>query len=149
MEARVRIELTIEDLQSSALPLGDRAITRSLREKRRRMQTRSSEFFSEVQILYFFYSQSVFGSNGSRYKLTAALDGNIDAIIVYATKQTVQRRFRILSRSTKYNLGQWRLQRSTRRRPLPRRFSLPVNHHSGVQPRADQQEHRAGTEFAY
>ena len=33
MEARVGIEPTIEDLQSSALPLGDRAILNQLGEK--------------------------------------------------------------------------------------------------------------------
>ena len=33
MEARVRIELTIQDLQSRALPLGDRAISNRFGEK--------------------------------------------------------------------------------------------------------------------
>ena len=69
------------------------------------MQTRSSEFFSEVQFLDFFCSQSVFGSDGSKYALTATLEGNVDAIIVYATKEAVQRRFRTLSRSTNIILG--------------------------------------------
>ena len=111
------------------------------------MQTRSSEFFSEVQFLDFFCSQSVFGSDGSKYALTATLEGNEDAIIVYATKEAAPSQD--LIQIDKYNLGQWRLQRSTLWRPLPRRFSLPVNHHSSVQPRADPLEHRAGTEFVY
>ena len=46
MEARVGIEPTIEDLQSSALPLGDRAITAIILPSRCRSLMSSSEFSS-------------------------------------------------------------------------------------------------------
>ena len=46
VEARVGIEPTIEDLQSSALPLGDRAITDVIGGSRCRTPMSSSEFSS-------------------------------------------------------------------------------------------------------
>ena len=46
VEARVGIEPTIEDLQSSALPLGDRAITDVTMRSRCRTPMSSSEFSS-------------------------------------------------------------------------------------------------------
>lgn len=60
MEARVRIELTIEDLQSSALPLGDRAISKSMRGKRRRMRTRSSVFCTENEFIDLVCLRAIF-----------------------------------------------------------------------------------------
>lgn len=53
MEARVGIEPTIEDLQSSALPLGDRAITnmKALVDGRSaRVQVKFIEYFSLCQL---------------------------------------------------------------------------------------------------
>ena len=47
MEARVGIEPTIEDLQSSALPLGDRAITDVTIASRWRAPMSSSELSSK------------------------------------------------------------------------------------------------------
>lgn len=45
MEARVGIEPTIEDLQSSALPLGDRALHLNLTAREASQRTISSEFY--------------------------------------------------------------------------------------------------------
>lgn len=52
MEARVGIEPTIEDLQSSALPLGDRALKKK-ESKRRRSRPKSSEISKEVSFYAF------------------------------------------------------------------------------------------------
>ena len=54
LEARVGIEPTIEDLQSSALPLGDRAIIDAIWISRRRSPMSSSELSSN----FCFYKRS-------------------------------------------------------------------------------------------
>jgi hypothetical protein len=56
VEARVGIEPTIEDLQSSALPLGDRAITYVTSCSRCRSPMSSSELSSK---LYFVILRSI------------------------------------------------------------------------------------------
>ena len=60
MEARVGIEPTIEDLQSSALPLGDRAILKGIRGKRSRLPIKSSEFYHQLGFLYLICLIPVF-----------------------------------------------------------------------------------------
>ena len=56
LEARVGIEPTIEDLQSSALPLGDRAIADAIRSSRCRSPMSSSELSSKF---YFVQRRSI------------------------------------------------------------------------------------------
>ena len=56
MEARVGIEPTIEDLQSSALPLGDRAIADAIGSSRCRSPMSSSELSSKF---YFVKRRSI------------------------------------------------------------------------------------------
>ena len=56
MEARVGIEPTIEDLQSSALPLGDRAIADAIGSSRCRSPMSSSELSSKF---YFVIRRSM------------------------------------------------------------------------------------------
>jgi len=56
MEARVGIEPTIEDLQSSALPLGDRAILKmDFGKKKQDTQTRSSVFYQQTRSFFDFH----------------------------------------------------------------------------------------------
>ena len=64
MEARVGIEPTIEDLQSSALPLGDRAISNRFGEKEAgstqdQVNSANNAHFIDLHCLCSIFSESV------------------------------------------------------------------------------------------